>query len=847
MIANNNLKVCRKLVWRDFRFHKTKNILLILATALVTGLYGFVFLLGNSVEEAYLLNYQYSYGSTSHILYTGLTNHQADSLAGNAMVKSTVRLSTVGVLSDEMIGQRSVKLAVTDRDYAETVLSVPTSGRLPRQVGEIALDEFTMDSLGILHELGTKFSLSWTDPDGQSRTDEFTLCGWWASPTNFAEACAWITAETAQELVPGYDGDAARNVTLGVNLHQPRELDVQAQQILDEQGVSGGSFTTNLAYNDARREQVESLALPFYLPALLVLVCGFLMIYSIVHVAWDRDMQFFASLKGLGMTPRQIRQILLEQGCVVVLLGVLPGSLVGFVLHLAVTGRIVTGFEGNAALYFVSWQPFLMAAFCTLATALLAYLVPAWKLARMTPAETLRYTEDKLPKRSSEKRKGRTTLPVLALRSLMRGRAHVLLSTVSLLIATVLLSAVWMQYVSYREEMYLSALSPWDYTISDGSAYLSVQWYNESSQAITEKTVEDLESRPEVREVSRLKSREVPLKADETLRQRIVDFYNQPYDDTQSLRDTQAAFPEWCKGLDRLEETGEYTGLVIGLEGDYLDYVLENCPFTSGSFDADKFSEGKYVLASGAYHEGISTPAAGETIEIGGEELEVLGAVMTDDAYLSGSNSAEAAFNIIYYVPLELFDRLFPGQGYRQLAVNIDHSLQGSFETYLDDYEQGLNRGVGITRRSEYQASFESARLNEVLPELIVSLVLLAIGMLNFINMLVVKAVSRKKEFAVYESLGMTGNQLRRLLLMEGVFHAVFMAVTVGVLTFLLTWFGMPVLFAGMDSWCMVYTYTLMPLWLALLFLLLLAVAVPLLCLRFLARGSITERLRAAE
>ena len=72
MIANNNLKVCRTLVRRDVRFHPVKYILLSCAAMLVTALYTFVFLLGSSVENAYLLNYQYSYGSTSHILYTGL-------------------------------------------------------------------------------------------------------------------------------------------------------------------------------------------------------------------------------------------------------------------------------------------------------------------------------------------------------------------------------------------------------------------------------------------------------------------------------------------------------------------------------------------------------------------------------------------------------------------------------------------------------------------------------------------------------------------------------------------------------------------------------------------------------
>ena len=824
MLANNNLKVCRTLVMRDFKFHPVKNTILILAAMLVTALYTFVFLLGSSVEEGFLLNYQYTYGSTSHILYTGLTDRQADTIAGNANVKSTVRLSTVGQVTDPMIGQRVVKLAVTDRDYAESVLSVPTTGQLPTQPGEIALDEFTMDSLGVLREIGAPVTIQWTDPDGDTHTSQFSLCGWWLSSTNFTEACAWITEETAQTLFPGYDDDAAANVTLGVNLHQPKELDVQAEEILAEQGVAGVNFTTNLAYNDAKREQASGQAQPFYQPALLVLLCGYLMVYSIIHVAARRDLMYYAGLKSLGLTPRQLRRILLEQGCIVSAAGFLPGWLLGFGIHFCITSRVITGMEENPALYFLTWQPFVVAALCTLATTLLAYLLPTIRLSRMTPAQTILSATGRLPKhgRSSD---GRTTLSRLALRSLGRSRWRTILSAISLLLAVVLLSGSWIIYSSIKQDLYLSVMSPWDYSLSDGSAYLSVQRYNEANQGITEQTVDEIRTRPEVTEVSSLKSHEIALIASDELRQRIVDYYNQPLDETMTLRESQSGFPDWCAGVDRLEQTGEYTGLVIGLDGAYLNYVL----------------------AAGAYHDGISTPAAGETVELAGRTFKILGSVMHDDSYLSGSNSTEAAFNIAYLMPSETFEELFPGQSYRQLAVDIDPSMQDSFEEYLDQFEQGINRGVGIIRRSEYAANFESARLNEVLPTLVVALVLLGIALINFVNMLVVKTVSRRNEFAVYESLGMTQSQLRRLMMLEGVFHAVLMAVVLVPVTVLFAWFVMPSVVEAMGSWCAVYTFSLLPLWLVLPVILLLAILVPLACLRFITRGSITQRMRRVE
>lgn len=845
MLANNNLKVCHTLVRRDFRFHRIKNLVLILATALVTGLYLFVFLLGNAVENGYLLNYQYVYGSTSHILFTGLTEQQADLLAQHVNVKSSVRLSTLGQLSDPMMGQRLVKLAVTDRDYAKTVLSLPTTGRLPQQEGEIALDEYTMGSLGIVYETGAPVTLQWTDPQGTVHTDEFTLCGWWSSPTNFSEACAWVSAETAKRLVPGYQDENSANITLGVTLYQPKDLEEQAIAMMEDQGVGQVAFTTNLAYNDARQEQAFRQAGQFYAPAILVLVCGFLMVYGIVHVTTAQEQPFFAGLKAQGMTPRQVRRYLWEKGISVTLLGLLPGFLIGFLLNLAITGRVITGMQEDPAIYFLDWPPFAAAAVCALITVLLAYLPLALRLSRVTPARMVR---EQIPRRGRGQGRadGLVTLPRLALRSLGRGKGRTALSAGIMLLSVLLLTTVWMEYVSLQEDLYLSALSPWDYSIIDGSATMSAQRYNENSRSITEEMVEEIRRRPEVTSVSALKSREVSLTASKELQQRVVDYYNQPYDETMTLKDTQEGYPEWLAGLDRITDTGEYTAVVIGLEGAYLDYVLENCPFTSGEFDAEAFADGGYVLVGGAYHEGVSSLAAGETLELEGETFQVMGSMMHDNSYLSGSNSAEASFTFYYILPLEVFDELYPNQCFRQMAVNIDHSQQASFERYLETFEQGKNRGIGITLRSDYQENFRNARLNMVLVPLIVGLVLMGIAILNFLNLLVVRAVGRRQEFALYQSLGMTAAQLRRLLLLEGVLYALLLALVLIPATVLFALTVMPGVIADF-SWVSAYQFTLAPLWIALPVILVLAVLVPVICLRLLTRGTIRERLQIAE
>ena len=134
-----------------------------------------------------------------------------------------------------------------------------------------------------------------------------------------------------------------------------------------------------------------------------------------------------------------------------------------------------------------------------------------------------------------------------------------------------------------------------------------------------------------------------------------------------------------------------------------------------------------------------------------------------------------------------------------------------------------------------------------MLPNLVIGLVLLGIALVNFVNMLVVKTVSRKSEFAVYESLGMTNSQLRCLMILEGVFHAALMYLLLVPTVIFFAAAVMPAVVASMESWCIAYRFSVLPLWVLLPVILLLAIATPTVCLRFITKGSLTERMRRAE
>lgn len=596
----------------------------------------------------------------------------------------------------------------------------------------------------------------------------------------------------------------------------------------------GGSVKT-AARADAAGRTVSS----FYLLLLPVFLCGFLMVYGILHVALGQELRYLAGLKIVGMTPRQIRWMLLVQAASVTLLGLIPGWLLGLGIHLAATPQILTGMGRAALPGLTSLADFLAAALCCGGTVLLACFLPVSRLGRMMPAEAFCYGGTRIRESRKKSRKAQVTLLRLALRTLLRDAGRLFLSALSLLLSVVLLNAVWIQYISYDEGLYLSTMSPWDYSVT--SAVEAGAYYKDEDSAITQKVAEDLAARPEVTAAGALKSKEVELAAPPELRELLLTYYNGVNEGGRPRKEAMAKNKAWMDGLERLKSEGTYRAVVVGINGLYSDYLLSTSSVVSGNELSAGFARGEGILTSGAADGELSTLPAGASVELGGERLPIIASINVKSNFLIGRNSRQAEFCLYYYMPLTEFDRLFPGGSYRQMALNIDRRGQESFEAYL----QGIGQaGMGVLSQSDYRERFQDNRFRDVLVGFAAGTILFVVGLMNFVNMLIARVVARKREFAVYESLGMTRRLLVRFLLLEGFVHASILALLLFPAGFLATWFGMPVLLGAIGSWCVTYRFTLSPLWTGLILLVLLALFLPAACMGLVCRGSTAERLK---
>lgn len=847
MLENNNLLVCRKLVLRDFRFHKLKNVLLMTSISFICAVCTFSFTMGSLILSCHNYDCELDYGSHSNIQYYGLTNGEADRIAGHNTVKSTVRLSPVGILSGDEMEYRSVRLAAAAPDWAKNVEAFPTMGRMPKEDDEIALDELTMDSLGIPHEEGAKVTIRWKNMDGSREyTGTFRLCGWWKSIMNYTETCAWITPEAAFRM----EGGALDEVILGVNLHRPNDLEAQGIQILQDTGLNGRAFTTNLSYNETRVKYAGQLAMPYFMVNFFVVICGIFVIYNILHISVEQNKRFYERIKSLGMVPRQIFYLPLFQCMVLCMVSIPVGWLLGVGMVVMAAPVIIVGMGDVSLLFsFFRVRPLIASGLVTGFAVFGSCRLPVRAVARMSPAELLSRT---LPKNGGKKRckklkRGhRNGIFQMAVKGVLRQKGDITLSIASLFVALVLLCSTWTGYASIDENKYMDGSVAGDYLLADASAANRHQRYNPGGKSITSRMAMLLREHPAVTEYSIIKTMEIPMTADEIQRAPIVEAFEGRDETGVPRKEFMEGNTDWMEGYERLKKTGDYIGIVTGINGSAAEEVLDTGSVNDGAYDAEKFDSGNYVIAAASDSEGVlTTPPAGSRITICGREFTILASVPAYLNHITGSNSRAAEFHVSYYLPMEVFDELFPDSGIRNAIFNIEDRRKKEFEEFLSGLLEETN--VHVISYDSSRQDFQASRISQILAGLLVGSVLMIIGIINFVNSLFTRILVRKREFAVYESLGMTKQELKQMILAEGLIQAAVITVILLPSVSVVVWLWGGWWAKHTNIWCITYRFDLLPLWLAIPFLLILSVAVPFFSLKALIRESITNRLNSPD
>lgn len=297
-------------------------------------------------------------------------------------------------------------------------------------------------------------------------------------------------------------------------------------------------------------------------------------------------------------------------------------------------------------------------------------------------------------------------------------------------------------------------------------------------------------------------------------------------------------------------DSGECTSILYGIDGLILDTFAQDGRMLDGTFDKGKFLSGGYVVmeaATGAEDSGKETQptySVGDTVELNGQQYEVMAIVADIPTITEGVNSSTQDF-LSFYLPADTFRAMYPDNTLRKLFFDVVEEYQPQAEEMLIQYQQDVDKSLNYTAKSTLIEHYqEQTRANTVMG-FAISLIIAFVGILNFVNSMVTAIVSRQKEFAMIQSIGMTKRQLRRMLIDEGLYYAGSTLLAAYVLGTVAVAVGVRMMVAG--DWTATFHFTLLPLGICTPILIAFAIVIPYICFKNLEKQSIVERLRATD
>ena len=882
----SNGKTIRRLGWRSMKAARTRNLIAILAIALTTVLFTSLFTIAMSINDGFQQSNFRQMGGFSHGGFKYLTEEQFEELRDDPRIAQWGLRRFLGMPTEVPFNKSHVEVSYADANYAHWAFCDPVEGRLPEEgTDEAATDTAVLELLGIEPEIGAKFTLTF-DVDGRTTTQTFTLSGWWerdeaivASHVLIPESRVDAVLDEVGVTPPGSNGMIG-TWNLDVMLKSgARHIEQDLNQILADHGyqseTAGDDYIdtgVNWGYTGAQLSDNLDPIVVAAIAAMLLLIIftGYLIIYNVFQISVTGDIRFYGLLKTIGTTPRQLGWIIRQQALTLSLAGIPLGLIAGWFIGGQITPAIVSQLEGIVPMTSVSPVIFLGAALFSLVTVLLSCRKPGRVAAKVSPIEAVRYTEGGTMKRRKKKGRKGVSLLSMAWANLGRSRGKTAVTVTSLSLAVVLLTVTVNFANGFDMDKYVSNFTASDFIVADAGKFQNSVLDFTADMAVPQSVIDDISAQGGITDSGVIYGQTfgaLEYVTEDRFRQNKERFYT----------------PEQMDNLIRLTGRNE-EGLLAdriqlsGMSPFALDHLTVLEGDLSGLYEpgsrkiAAVYADDDYGSAELDSH----WARLGDTVTVRYVEETAYVDPDTGIAYASpedvpaGANwvaqpvkyrdveyevaalvTVPTAFSYRYYGADEfvLNDQTFiQDSGTSDVmyyAFDTTDEANDAMEEFLRDYTENVNPQFDYESKALYAAEFEGMRSMFQLCGGALSFIVGLVGVLNFFNAILTGIIARKREFAVLQSIGMTGKQLKAMLVYEGLFYALGAAVISLILTLILV----PVAFKAVGSlfWFFTYRLTLTPFLIVVPVFALLGVLVPLAVYRSVSRSTIVERLREVD
>lgn len=840
-----NQKVIRNLSDKSFRASRTRNTIAVLAIALTSMLFTTLFTIGLGSVENFQQQTMRQSGGDSHGVIKDITMEEYEALKDHPLIKESAACEVLAdnVANPEFLKRHVELWYVPEYHYPHRYLEIE-EGRAPEKADEVLVDEVTMELLGLPKKTGQEITLSlqvgMADPAAKDRT--FTVTGILradpAMNTGFVITSEDYLTKYAEEIKAAEREEYAMTgrIDMDVNFSNSFNIQKKLEQVITESGYSVTEGDKNYLSSNVNWAYVSDSAQsdPMTMGAVagglfIILLTGYLIIYNVFQISVVKDIRYYGLLKTIGTTGRQIRKIVRRQAWKLAVAGIPLGLVTGFFVGKGIVPLAVerSAYQGSDVQ--VSLNPWIFAGaiLFSLATVWISTRKPARIAGRVSPIEAVRYTEDQNEKKKEKKGTDGGKLWRMALSNLARSKGRTVIVILSLSLSVILLNSIFTVTSSFSMDQFLKKFVVSDFLIANAE-YFNSEYYGVKEGieeiSLSESFIRACEEEDGFERGGRLyMSNEVGLEAE-------------TYQPTENvMTDENGEFYNMF-GSEKVpyqrNEDGNYRTTFYGLE----DYPLEKAEPFEGETDLsvikEKLATGKYLLGAVAtddndqviedeiyYHAGDHVTLVMKDGEK--REFEILSLIKENYYGLTNRMGSQFAF----YTTADVFLSMESPEYLMSYEFDVEDGREAQFEEFLENYTTTQEPLMHYESKQKWLDEFNGLTGLFTLVGGVLTMVVGVIGILNFVNATLTGIVTRKREFAIMEAIGMTKRQLTRMLMLEGLYYAGFTILCSLAGGCLLSVTLVRILADGM--WFMEYQFILWPMLIVFPILLLLGVLVP--------------------
>ena len=872
-----NRKCIRRLSVASFKAAKVRNIIAIAAIALTTILFTVIFTVAMSIKHGFEQSNFRQVGGYSHGGFKYLTEEQFEELKDDPLIKEYGMRVFCGMPDKAPFQKSHVEISYCDENTAKWMFLEPKEGRFPKEgTNEAATDLRVLSLLGVEPVIGNEFTITFM-VDGKETTETFTLCGYWDYDEVIVANDVLIPYSRTQEIFDKLDTQCTDGMTGRINMdvmfRNASHIEENMKTILERHGYQtegrdqGDNYIpigVNWGYVSAQFEDNIDFTtiLALIVVMLLIVFTGYLIIYNIFQISVSNDVRFYGLLKTIGTTGRQIKRIISQQALLLSAMGIPIGMVFGYGMGVIMTRIVVSQLNGVSLMYSVSPVIFLGAAVFSLVTVWISCRKPRRMAAKISPVEAVRYTEGNGTKKKSRKGEKGASIFRMAVANLGRNKSKTVITVISMSFAVVVLNLTFILTNGFDMDKYLNNVVV-DFITADASYFQAGQI---EIDPFPEEAITQLES---MEGVTGGRTYQKTFAAEEF----VTEEWIRKLQGKWSSPEMVDKYVEW------LEKEGDLYAERVQLYG-MEDFVLDKLNVLEG--DLDKLKEGgNYVAAVytaddyGNIHEDSHWAKVGDQItiryveeyeyynpetgkiyeeneEIGDRPYRERAKVYEDKVYeVAALLEVPGTLSYRYYGADEFVmgaDTFIRDSGTSDVlycAFDCEDDKVDTAEQWMQGFAGSDDSEYDYESRKTYEEDFYGFRDMFMMVGSGAALIVGLVGILNFLNAILTSIMTRKREFAVLQSIGMTGKQLNRMLITEGM---VFAGSSV-VITFVLTIVMGPVASSVLEGmfWFFSYHLTVAPILVVAPTFLILGAVIPLISYRYVVKRSVVERLREAE